>query len=201
VNAGYILGISAGILQIAGYFLYIQQMLKGKSKPNTVSWTLWFFLIILNTASYFQMSDDWVKSIIPLVSSLMMLIIYAVLVFKTGTRFNSLTGTEWAVLITGLMVCIGWWHFKSATLGNLLFQLLFIISFLPTINGVRRNSATEEAPAWLLFSAAYFLGILIVFFRWQGQIQDLVFPINAFFLHSIVAVLSLRKIQQTRLDL
>lgn len=200
MNAGYILGVIAGSLQTVGYFLYILQMLKGTSKPNIVSWTLWFFMIILNAASYFQMSNDWVKSILPIISSIMMLIIYAVLVFKIGVRFNRLNKTESGVLFIGLLACIGWWLLKSAATGNLLFQFSFFISFLPTITGVWKDSTSEKANAWILFAAAYFSGILVVLSRWQGQILDIVFPLNAFFLHSVVAILSLRKTPHSQMN-
>lgn len=88
---------------------------------------------------------------------------------------------------------MGGWLLKSAATGNLLFQISFFISFLPTTNGVWKNSIFERANAWILFAAAYFFGILIVLFRWQGQIQEIVFPLNAFFLHSVIGDIEFAK--------
>ena len=194
LNWGVVLGTVAGAMQIAGYLLYLQQMLKGSSKPNAVSWTLWFFMIILNAASYFQMSGDWVKTILPAVSSLMIVVIYSVLVFKIGVRLSKLSAIEWTVLIIGTLACLAWWMFKSAAFGNLIFQFAFALSFAPTIKGVWNHPGVEKPGAWIVFSAAYFFSLLVVAARWQNHLQDLVFPLNAFFLHCMVAVLSLRKI-------
>lgn len=190
MNYGSALAIFAGLLQIAAYFLYILQMLNGKSRPNVVSWTIWFFMIILNAASYLRMTGDWIKSMLPAVSGIMILIIYTLIVIKISVSFDKLSRAELAIMIAGIIACLGWWIFKSATFGNLIFQLAFAFSFIPIIKGVWNDPASESPLAWMLFAAAYFVGIVVVLLRWQGQIQDLVFPINACVLHATVAALS-----------
>jgi hypothetical protein len=191
-DIGVFLVVLAGCWQILGYVLYISQTFKGTSIPNPVSWTLWFFIIILNAASYLDMTGDWVKTLIPIISSIMMVIIYVQLIFKVGLRLGRLDAIEWSVFGLGMAACIVWVLFRSATFGNLLFQLPFAISFIPTIRGVWRNPETEASRAWIMFAAAYFISILVVLLRWQGHLQDLVFPINAFILHGLVASLSFR---------
>jgi hypothetical protein len=62
---GVVFGITAGRIHFTAYFFYHRGILKGSSKPNNTSWTLWALLGLLNSTSYVSMSHDVVKTFFP----------------------------------------------------------------------------------------------------------------------------------------
>ncbi|MEK7508403.1 MAG: hypothetical protein AAB568_00935 [Patescibacteria group bacterium] len=66
---GIILSVLGGVLQLAAFAIYNKQILKGLSKPNAATWTLWVFTSTLNCVTYIIMSGDVVKGFLPIAST------------------------------------------------------------------------------------------------------------------------------------
>ena len=64
------LGLIAGSVHLSAYALYLRQVLRGTSRPNTATWTLWTFLAALNAASYLAMCRDPAKAATPIAGAL-----------------------------------------------------------------------------------------------------------------------------------
>ena len=186
-----LLGVSAGFLHVIAFALYNRQMLQGTSYPNSATWTLWVFLTVLNVSSYAVMSGDWVKSILPLASS-----IACIFTFFFSLSKGKLSKIDpWDRLALGIGIISGliWWYYKSATYANLILQISIAISFVPTYWGVWRDPMKEKALPWYIWSSAYTLSIIVIILRWKNQYQDLVYPINCLVLHAVVGLLTIRK--------
>ncbi|MDP2816497.1 MAG: hypothetical protein Q8O19_07445, partial [Rectinemataceae bacterium] len=64
VMVSTVLGFMAGAVQLIGYWVYN----KGAGeKINTGSWSIWAIAGIVDLVSYFVMTGDWVKNILPAV--------------------------------------------------------------------------------------------------------------------------------------
>lgn len=177
-------------MHVTAFALYNKQMIQGTSRPNTATWTLWAFLTFLNFGSYKVMSGNWVKSILPLASSIACLLTFLFAIAKGKlSRLNI-----WDVFALGIGFLSGcaWWWYQSATYANLIMQGSILVSFVPTMRGVRKNPKNEKALPWFIWSSAYILSIAVVLLRWQGQFQDLAYPINCLVLHAAVGVLAKR---------
>ena len=60
--------IFATLISIAGYLPYIINILKGKSKPNRVTWLIWSILGTILCFTSFELSDyNWMMICVPLV--------------------------------------------------------------------------------------------------------------------------------------
>jgi len=188
-----VLGIMAGLLHIIAFVIYNKQMLEGTSQPNSATWTLWVFLTILNATSYSEMSGDWVKSFLPIASSLACVITFSVALFRG--KFSKLDSYDMTALAIGFVSAFAWWYYQSATYANVILQLSVLISFIPTYKGVWKDSKNEKSLPWFIWAFAYVLSIVVIYMRWQGQWQDLVYPVNCFFLHLGVGVLARRTVQ------
>ena len=183
-----IIGVIAGLLHVFSFVIYNKQLLKGESQPNTSTWILWVYLTVLNCTSYFFMTTDWAKSFLPIASSAAGIATFFVAVFKG--KMSKIDPFDAGALVIGLLAGGAWWLYKSATHANLILQISVLLSFIPTYRWVWKNAEREKGLPWYIWTFAYSLSISVVIMRWNGHWQDLAYPINCFFLHLGVGLLS-----------
>ena len=173
--ASAVLGVIAGLVHFSAYALYLRQVLRRTSRPNTATWTLWTFLAALNAASYLAMCRDPAKAATPIAGALACAVILTVSVWKG--RLTRLAVFDRGILAIGLSAAAVWWASRSATWANLLLQGAFVLSNVPTYRGVWRDPATERPLPWFGFGLAYAINIAVVLLRWQNEIADLAYPV------------------------
>lgn len=183
-------GIAAA-MHIIAFLVYNRQLLAGKNTPNISTWAIWAFLSLLNVASYQAMSGDWVKSLLPIISSLMCVATFLASLFKG--RFVRIDRYDLAALALGFLAALAWWQFKSAAFANLIAQACIAIGFVPTFRSVWESPKNEKPSAWFLWSFAYVIGTAVVLMRWNNQYQDIIYYVDCVILHFIVAIMALRK--------
>ncbi|KPJ85781.1 hypothetical protein AMJ57_01930 [Parcubacteria bacterium SG8_24] len=188
---GFIFGWTSFAVHLLAFLVFNWKTARGQARPNTATWTIWSFVTILNCASYFVMSGDWIKALQPLAGALAC----------TGTLLFALSRGrlerpgrfDLAVLAVSLVSAIVWFVWRQAAFANLVLQAAFVISFIPTLKDVWRAPQKESPLPWFMWGAAYLLLIAAVCVRWSGHIPDLVYPLNSFFWHALVGVLALRR--------
>lgn len=183
-----IIGITAGSIHVTAFLIYHKQIFQGTSHPNITTWTLWAFLSPLNCLSYIAMSNDWIKGLLPIASTSACLAVFVLSLFKG--KLSKLNFWDTVALIIGIVSILIWWHYCSAAYANLLLQISIVISFVPTYRGAWKDVNIEKPLPWFVWASAYILTITVVFLRWQGQYQDLVYPINCLLLHAGVGILA-----------
>lgn len=188
------LGILAGLLHVLAFILYNKQMLNGTSQPNSATWILWTFLTVLNVSSYAVMSDDWVKYILPLASSISCILTFLFSLYKG--KLSKIDPWDGLALGIGIISSFAWWYYNSATYANLILQVSIAISFVPTYRGVWNNPRKEKSLPWYIWSSAYILSIIVIILRWQNQYEDLVYPLNCLVLHAVVGILAEKNINK-----
>ncbi len=179
----------AGFIQLIAFGIYNVQIIEGTSVPNTATWTLWAFLTTLNFASYLNMSKDWVKSILPAISSVACISTFLFALY-TG-KLGALGHFDIITLFLGVLAGLVWYWYKSSTYAQVMLQVAFFISFVPTYLSVLDNPFVESPAPWLMWSFAYIINIVIVRRRWRGQYRDFVNPINHSILHGCVGLLAI----------
>ncbi|MFA6603250.1 MAG: hypothetical protein WCT10_00235 [Patescibacteria group bacterium] len=169
------LGLLAGLIHLSSYALYNRQMLTGASRPNTTTWLLWTFLAGLNAASYLIMSADWAKSVTPIAGAAACAVTLTLAASKG--KLSRLSRFDGVILAIGSTAGLIWWVSRDAAWANLLLQVAFLISNIPTFRGVWRDPLTEKPLAWFGFGLAYIISLIVVVLRWQGQWIDLAYPL------------------------
>ncbi len=169
------LGLIAGSVHLSAYALYLRQVLRGTSRPNTATWTLWTFLAALNAASYLAMCRDLAKAATPIAGALACAAVLTVSFWKG--RLTRLAVFDRGILAIGLSAAAVWWATRSATWANLLLQGAFVLSNVPTYRGVWRRPDSEQPLPWFGFGLAYALNIVVVALRWRGELADLAYPV------------------------
>ncbi len=189
-----LLAILASLLNIVGFVVYNKQVFTGKNTPNITSWGIWAFVTVLNFLSYKTMSDDWVKSIFPTISSLMCIATFLV-VFVMG-KFDRVSKYDVIAMMLGVVAGLVWWWFESATYANLLLQLAIAIGFVPTFRSVWASPKSEKPLPWFIWSVGFAVGVIVVLMRWNNQYQDVVYYADCVVLHLAVALMALRKTKE-----
>jgi len=185
------LAVFAGMLHFSTFVLYNRQVIQGRSKPNTATWFLWVFLAVMNTSSYQVMSGDWIKTIIPIASTVACCFTFLFALIQG--KLSRLNFWDSAAVVIGLASGLVWWLFQSAFFANMALQVVIAVSFVPTIRSVVTNPDNEKGCLpWFIWSSVYLIGLFVVLLRWQGQYEDLVYPINLMVLHGTVGVLSIK---------
>lgn len=182
-----VLGLTAALLHVVAYVLYNMQTKLGKSSPNAASWSVWAFLAIFNALSYREMSGDAVVALQFTIGSVacVFTFFYVLIIGK----FSRLKPKEWGLFALGLLATLVWWKFRSATGANIIVLVAFLISFVPTFEGVLRDPFKETPQSWVLWTLAFLITTTNVFLR-DGKSIALLTPIVLLIAHGSIAFLS-----------
>jgi len=189
MNLSIYIGFLAATLQIVGYILYWKGIRKGLIQSNPVSWFIWAYGSLISLGTYSQMTNDWVKDILPLGCSVACIIL-CFQVFRFSDR-GTFDRYDYMIICIDLAVTVAWF-FVGATIANLLDQFGTLISFVPLVYGLLSGKNKELPTPWLIWSLAYLCQIAVVLARYEKW-EDLAFPVVCFFTHSTVYLLSLKR--------
>ncbi len=186
-----VLGLTAAALHGIAYVLYNIQTKLGKSQPNAASWSIWAFLATLNALSYREMNGDMVTTLPFFTGSVACILTFFYAL--TNGKFSWPKPKEWGIFAIGLLSTLVWWYFRSATWANVIVLVAFVISFIPTFEGVLRDPFKETPKSWVLWTVAFLITTVNVVLRWKGQPVALLAPVVLLLAHGSIAVLSTEK--------
>jgi hypothetical protein len=186
-------GLLAGVTVLITYSLYFRQTLKGQSTPNPSTWAIWLIVGILNSFTYFSVVHEnlW-QSLIVIMVTISVIVVFIYSAFKS--KFSKLSQTEIIAFVLALLIGIYWQLTANDRLSNLLLQVIYIISYIPTIIGIIRGHAKEHYMAWVIAALAYVFTTTSLILDPPGDWIAFVHPvINGIVGNSFVAILILSK--------
>lgn len=189
MDISYIFGLIAGITALITYGLYFKQTLKGQSTPNPSTWAIWLLVGIINAITYFSVTNNniW-QSFIVFTVTISVFVVFVYSLFKG--KFSKISKTEIIVFILAIAIGIFWQITSNDRISNLLLQVIYVISYIPTINGIIKGTGKEHYIAWIAAFIAYLFSTISVGFDPQVDWIAFVHPIvNGLLGNGIVAVL------------
>lgn len=187
-----ILAVTSCVVMVSAFVLYHWQVFSGKSVPNATTWFLWATLGALSASSYFVMSGDLEKSAAALTD---VTLCGTVFIFAAwNKKFAKLVIFDY-VIIFGAAGGGSFWLVSGDTdSAHIFLQIVAIISFLPTINGLLRGYTREAPYPWLLWAAAYTLSATIAILNYDGNWHTLIMPVvMGVGMHALVGSLAILK--------
>ena len=169
--------------------LYNRNILMGLSGPNVSSWAVWSFITVLGFTSYRELTNSWLKSLLPTVNSLLC-IITTIVVIKSGS-FRTIGAVDLICLGIGIFAGLCWWKYRSAGIANILVNAAVSVGFIPTLIGVTRNPSGEPWVCWSLWTAAFIIQFLTVKLSGKKKPIEFLYPISMAIFHGAVFVLAL----------
>jgi hypothetical protein len=174
-DAGAVLGVAAGILQLGGYVSYGRQLLAHRVQPNAASWGMWAFSALLGCWSYAEMTADWAKCVLPVACCVACMGTFLLcLLIGRPRRVETWEFAVWG--LDAALILVWFAGGVSAVAANLILQFTTALSFAPILRHVRAVPGAERPEAWLLWSGAHILQIVAVVFRWQRW-EELAYPV------------------------
>lgn len=206
------LGITAGLLQALGYFLYVFMTIWREVRPNASTWFMFAYGTSLLTILEFEQDASWALLIVPITCATLGVCV-ALICWARGTLRWPESRIDQASFIVDLILTVCYvsvWLLRSqgvlnedqtwyAVLGFLLLSnFTAFSSFTPIIRETYLDPGHERSEPWVVWTLAYvLLGAVTILEEgvWTGLI---LYPVINAPLHATVAWLA-RPSRQRRL--
>ncbi|HZZ99247.1 MAG TPA: hypothetical protein VFK07_00865 [Candidatus Paceibacterota bacterium] len=186
INWHILFSIASPVLAIWSVVPYIKDTIKGSTRPNTVTWSLWVFILVIALGA--QLSSGWSSSIIFIVANLVGTAIVAVLSFsKRGYRHYG--RIEWGCLFFCIAAVI-FWRLTSQPMMAIFFAISAdLMAGIPTIIKAYEHPRSEYPLSWFILSFAAILGVLS---NQEITLANSLFSGYLFIINGIIGLLSYR---------
>lgn len=155
--------IGATIL-VAGFFVYINAIIKHKVISNRVTWGIWVLVNTLFCVSYYE-SVGLVSSIwVPLAYLISTIIIFLFLLAYGAS--GEWTWVEKGCLVGAGVILISWIIFRASLTTLTLTMLIDILGAIPLIVTVWKDPTSDYGPAWYFGFGANAINLLAID-RWD----------------------------------
>ena len=179
------LGILGGIVYNIGYIPYVLQILKGKTRPNLLSWVGWFFLLVIGSSAQLAGGATW--SVALHIAAAIGCGITTLVAFRYG--YATFTILEKLCFLLAALA-IGVWVVTDEPLYGLILAVAAdSILFVPTMVKTWRNPQSEALWGWLLFATG---SLIAVGGATVYNLNNLLYPIALFFFNGSVVLIALR---------
>jgi len=152
-------GIVGAIFILVSAVYYISAILKGKTKPDLVSWTIWASLGVIGFAS--AASKGWNSTLWVLLINAAVQTIYALLSIKYGDKGR--WGIGDIISIVACMMSVVLWYLTRIP-ETALFVVLVVDAYgsFRTFRKSWQSPEDEDLPAWVLGGAGDVFSILAI---------------------------------------
>ena len=185
----YIFTIVASLIAIAAYVIYYIYIKKKSIIPSRFSWIIWSLSATLETLTYSYISDDKLKCVFFVTSSLCCL-------FITGRIWKCSDHKVPNRAETSLTFCTGalaiWLIAKSPFLAHSILLIAIPIVFVPTFKSALADPKSENSRAWLLWAASDLMMIVIIISRLE-DFRVLPYAIVEFACHFTLVIVLYRQ--------
>lgn len=163
-----IFSIVSSLFILSVYVTYLRQSRSGISTPNSATWFIWLTMSVINLFTYKKVvNDNFMLYLLVLVVTICL--VFMVIYFVYKGKFTKPGKVELSAFILSFIITIIWYKTGDEILTNLLLQVIFIISFYPTVNGLWKNQSREGPIPWTLAVIAYILMTVAILFDWENN--------------------------------
>lgn len=152
------LGIAAVVLNTIGYYPYIRDILRGKVKPQRMTWGIWTILTSIFAVNQIANEGGW--SSLFFVSTSILVLVTFLLSLKFGVGgFGKL---DIICFIFALALFIYWATIQNTRISTLVAVNIDLIAIIPTIIKTFKLPDTESYPQWMLAGIGGLLSLFAV---------------------------------------
>jgi len=184
---GYYAIVGSVVASLGGFY-YLYQTVKGKVKPNRVSWLLWgIFPMIIFAAQKMQGVQDisWVT----FAAGFTPLLIFLASFFNKDAYWET-KPRDYVLMAAAIAAIIAWLITNQPNLAILFIIVADLCAGLPTVIKAVKFPETESWFAYALSAAGFGIGILAI---QTFNFQNSAFVLYLFIMEGSLAVLSMRR--------
>lgn len=171
MNVHAALGLLAGFFQLIPAVPYIKDILYGTTRPNIVSFGIWFVLGLIEVSAQWSAGASW-SIIIPIV-----VVFNTALVIGLGVAgygYKKYTWFDTLCLCLALGALVLWYVTSNPVTALLLTMAASTFAAVPTFIKTYKEPESELAVAWLLVSVA---SIFAIFSSTLWNTANLIIPV------------------------
>jgi hypothetical protein len=180
-----ILGIIAGILEVAALVPYLHAVFKRKTQPNVVSWGLWTIVVAITALGLISAGASW--SLFLLIGAFIANVLVTILCFF-GYGYRKFGTVDKISMVLAILAIIGW----QATANPLIAIVLAVgadcIAYIPTIVKVYREPRSENPSYWMILILADVLALISLT---KFDLANMIFPIAYGVMASLILITAL----------
>jgi hypothetical protein len=166
-----VLGISAGVVQIVSAIPYIRDIVYGTSRPNTVSFFIWFVLGIIEVFAQYSAGASW-SIVIPIVLVLNTFIAFSLGVLGYGyKKYNWLDFVCLGLAAASLVI---WYVTDNPVMALVVTMVASVCAAVPTIVKTYKEPHSENVLAWFMNVVG---SVLAIFASTLWNVPNLIIPI------------------------
>lgn len=158
------MGLVAAVVSLASYLTYFRAMVKGNTRPNSVTWLIWFVVNGLTAMAYYAVGAR---------STLLLPCAVTVGCFLTFLASLKYGLKSWNVIdklcLGGAGIALILWAIFSPVVGLLGGICVNLLALPPTLLKIRNDPQSEDALTWVLKIIGYCINIVAVD-NWVFQI-------------------------------
>jgi hypothetical protein len=180
-----LLGQLAGVISLLGFLPYIAEIVRGKTRPNRVTWWIWTAVGAVLCVSYYASGARhtvWVP-----VSYVLGPLVTALLSLKYGEggadRFDR------ACLGASLLSLVAWWLARSPLMVLLVNIGIDALGALPTLRKTYYAPAEESLRSWSIFLLADVVNLCAL---GSWSVATALYPLYLCALAAVLVLLMLR---------
>ena len=179
-----ILGISAGLIAIGATVPYILSIIRGETRPNVVSWSLWTIIVLVTAVAQISAGASW-----PLMLLIGSTVANLAVVFlcSIGYGYSEFKNVDKICLFLALAAIVFWWITSNPVIAILLAVIADGIAYIPTYAKTYQEPKSEPFFYWGVLVCA---DILAVFSSTIFNAANVLFPISYGILNTLVLVAS-----------
>jgi hypothetical protein len=179
------LGLAAGFIIFVSIVPYVRDTLRGSTRPNIVTWSLWTLTGAILVAAQYTAGASW--TLVILLASTVTTSIVTVLAIRYGQRkYGWFDG---ACLAMAIVAIAGWAVTANPLTGIVLGVLAEACAVAPTVLKTYRAPETETSATYWLTNVATALALIA---STRYDLANIVFPIYALSVNTLVACLAMR---------
>ena len=184
------IGIIAGVISAAALIVYIISSLRGNSRPNRVTWTLWTVACIMLAASSYNPEGEnngiWVNLTYVILPGIIAII--SIWYYDKDSKWTKLDFTYLGISFLSIFV---WFLTKSVVTALAMNLIVDACGAFPTIKQTFNHPQYESKIGWGLA----FLANILNWFTVENvtNFRDVAYPLYLFLLTGTIFLLTIRK--------
>jgi hypothetical protein len=180
-----IFAIIAGVLSIASVVPYLYSMLKGTTRPNVISWSLWFFIQAIFVAAQWSSGASY-SIVLPLAGVIAVSLVVILGLFGYGYKKYGPIDFVCLILVVGSIIL--WKLTNDPSVALWLSVAADFIAAIPTCIKSYKDPASESSLAYLI---AIFASVATIFSTTLYDFPNLAWPVYIIFTNSLIVSLIL----------
>lgn len=175
-------------LRLSAGFTYLVATLRGKARPDPVSWLLWAIIPMIAFAAELQ-AGVGMTALVTFTLGLSPLLVFTATIFKNPRSFQ-LKGLNLICVIIALIGIVLWATTKNPLLAILFMMIADFSSSLPTVKKSLVDPKSEFSPSYLISALSMVITLLTVT-DWRFAV--IAFPIYVLVMNLLIFLLASRK--------